>query len=108
MSAQYAEFFVRVRLDATDEPGALADLLNTATNRLMRSGECRASCAGGFEVVEARQMTREQVRAIYIATATAKNGGSVPDRMDEVGEGSKPLLGASVGKWFVADSRAIP
>ena len=99
------EFIASVEIEVAN-PAHMAEATRTARRILEMAG----ASGPGMQVIVGPvvEMTREQCRAVRAATLVAENGGSVPDRMDEVGEGSKPLLGASVGKWFVADSRAIP
>ena len=75
--------------------------------RIARHKLARASDAGpffSFSVVGTAQLTSEQSRAVRLATAAAKNGGSVPQTMEDMG-GVRAILGGPGGSWFVADSR---
>lgn len=100
------EFLASVEIEVAN-PAHMAEATRTAQRILERAG---ASGPGvQVKVGYAVEMTREQSRAVRMVTATAKNGGSVPQTMDEVAEGAKAILGASEGQekvsWFVADSR---
>lgn len=111
------EFLASVEIEVAN-PAHMAEATRTAQRILERAG---ASGPGvQFTVGPVVAMTREQSRAVRMVTAAAKNGGSVPQTMDEVAEGGRAILGHStrqmdigakndsmsnVATWFVADSR---
>lgn len=103
------EFLASVEIEVAN-PAHMAEATRTARRILERVG---ASGPGmQVKVGPVVAMTREQSRAVRMVTATAKNGGSVPQTMDEVAEGAKAILVASEGHgmetWFVADSATGP
>lgn len=101
------EFLASVEIEVANP-----DDMDAATRTARRILERAGASGPGMQVIVGPvvEMTREQCRAVRMVTATAKNGGSVPQTMDEVAEGAKAILGASEGQgmesWFVADSKA--
>jgi len=84
------EFLASIEIEVAN-PAHMAEATRTAQRILERAG---ASGPGvQFTVGPVVAMTREQSRAVRVATLVAENGGSVPGTMDEVVEVVKPILG---------------
>ena len=91
------EILVEIEID-TNGPSE-AEALRIARHKLARVAE-----SGQFRVVGTAPLTREQSRAVRLATAAAKNGGSMPQTMEDMAGGVRAILGGPDGSWFVADS----
>lgn len=100
------EFLASVEIEVTN-PDDMAEAIHAARRKLGRVHEINP----GWSITTPTvcQLTTEQSRAVRVVTATAKNGGSVPQTMDEVADALQPILEApqrqSGPSWFVADSR---
>ena len=103
------EFLASVEIEVANP-----DDMDTATRTARRILERAGASGPGMQVIVGPvvEMTREQCRAVRMVTATAKNGGSVPQTMDEVADALQPILGAPQRhcgpSWFVADSATDP
>ena len=93
------EILVEIEID-TNGPSE-AEAIRIARHKLARVAEV-GHCT--FRVVGTAPLTREQSRAVRLATAAAKNGGSVPQTMENMAGGVRAILGGPDGAWFVADS----
>ena len=67
-----------------------AEAIRIARHKLARVAE-----SGQFRVVGTAPLTREQSRALRVATAAAKNGGSMPQTMEDIAGGVRAILGRS-------------
>ena len=92
------EFLASVEIEVTS-PDDMAKAINAAWCKLGRVHE--VSPDWSIAALTVCQLTTEQSRAVRVVTATAKNGGSVPQTMDEVAEGVKPILGHSTRKMDI-------
>jgi hypothetical protein len=99
------EFHASVEIEVTN-PDDMAEAIHAARCKLGRVHEVSPDWSITVPIV--CQLTTEQSRAVRVVTATAKNGGSVPQTMEDVADGAKPILGAPQRQggesWFVADS----
>lgn len=100
------EFLASVEIEVTN-PDGMPEAIHAARCKLGRIHEINPDWS--IAVPTVCQLTTEQSRAVRMATATTKNGGSVPQTMDEVADAIQPILGAPQRQgdpsWFVADSR---
>lgn len=72
-----------------------AEAIRIARHKLARVAEV-GHCT--FRVVGTAPLTREQSRAVRLATASAKNGGSMPQTMEDIAGGVRAILGGPDGK----------
>ena len=92
------EILVEIDIDA--HGASEAEAIRIARHKLARVAE-----SGQFRVVGAAPLTREQAKAVRMAAEAAKNGGSMPQTMEDIAGGVRAILGGPDGSWFVADSR---
>ena len=94
------EILVEIEIDA--HGASEAEVVRIARHKLARTSD--AGPFFSFQVVGTAPLTREQSRAVRLATAAAQNGGSVPQTMEDMAGGARAILGGPDGSWFVADS----
>lgn len=99
------EFLASVEIEVAN-PDDMAEAIHAARCKLGRVHEINPDWS--IAVPTVCQLTTEQSRAVRVVTATAKNGGSIPQTMEEVADAIQPILGAPQRQggqsWFVADS----
>ena len=92
------EILVEIEINGPSKAEALR-IVRHKFARVADVGHCT------FRVTGTAPLTREQSRAVRLATAAAKNGGSMPQTMEGMAGGARAILGGPDGSWFVADSR---